>query len=186
MTMHDTSRKAQPPPQPLYLILGVRKPNKLGLEALLTPGCLTPSTGRHKAHSRPSTGPAASGNSAEHPLRIGQYPFSPVTAAGPHLCSQGGGFTLSPPQTGHAEKKAGGGPAWGPPASQGSPGGGLGNLASLPGASVASPRRLAPSQLEGYPVDIWPPKSVAAPWSGPPCEVRVRSLGAWRRLRGVS
>lgn len=77
----------------------------------------------------------------------------PFTAVGP-ACGQGGGFTLSPPQTGQAEKKAGGDPGWGPPASQGSPGAGLGSMASLPRASVACPCRLVPSQLEGHLADV--------------------------------
>lgn len=101
-------------------------------------------------------------------------------AAGLGCGSQGGEFTLSPPQTGQVEKKAGGCPAWGLPASQPSPG------ASQPGASVACPRRLVPSQPEGHPVDIWPPESPAPGSSGPPCAAGLWSLGAWRRLRGVS
>lgn len=108
----------------------------------------------------------------------GQNPV-PATA-GLGCSSQGGGFTLSPPQTGQDEKKAGGGPAWGLPASQPSPG------ASQPRASVACPCRLAPSQPEGHPADIWPPESPAPLSLGPPCAAGVWSLGAWRRLRGVS
>lgn len=88
-----------------------------------------------------------------------------LLAAAASLLSQGGGFTLSPPQIEHDKKKAGGGPAWGLPASQDSPGDGLGDTASLPGPSVACPRRRAPSQLEGHPVGACPPKSVAELWS---------------------
>lgn len=94
---------------------------------------------------------------------------------------------MSPPQTGHAEKKAGDGPAWGLPASQGSPGAGLGSVASLPwGASITRPRRLVPSQPEGHPADVWPPESPAALSPGLPCEAGLWSLGTRRRLRGVS
>lgn len=104
----------------------------------------------------------------------------PPAAAGLGHGSQGGGFTLSPPQTGQVEKKAGGSPAWGLPASQAPPG------ASLPGASAACPRRLMPSQPEGHPADAWPPKSPAPPSSGLPCAVAVWSLASRHRLRGVS
>lgn len=114
------------------------------------------------------------------PLRGGQRPLlcwpegrpPPPRSSGPGW-AQGGGFTLSPPQTGHVEKKAGGAPAWGPPASQGSPGAGPGSATSAPEASAACPRRRA------HPTDVGPPGSPAAPSPGPPCTAGgVRSLGA--------
>lgn len=80
----------------------------------------------------------------------GPYPALGSSGKPAILLSQGGGFTLSPPQTEHDKKKAGGSPAWGLPASQGSPGDGLGSMASLPGPSVACPRRRAP--MEGHPM----------------------------------
>lgn len=132
-----------------------------------------PSPPRHTAAG------SASSTKAPPPLLSGET-NQPPAAAGLGHGSQGGGFTLSPPQTGQVEKKAGGSPAWGLPASQAPPG------ASLPGASAACPRRLAPSQPEGHPADAWPPKSPAPPSSGLPCAVAVWSLASRHRLRGVS